>query len=74
MKHIKYKDIREWDGVNVRLVICPDCNEWELWSIEEMQNHGICKHKFMINAKCPLCKDPLVESDYEGPRTIITMY
>jgi hypothetical protein len=41
---------------NGKIVVCPDCNQLELWSQEEIDEHGYCKTYCPYPVEdCPAC-------------------
>ncbi len=35
---------RDENGQPARVVLCPSCGHLELWTDEECQDHGVCRH------------------------------
>lgn len=40
------------------IVTCPDCGQMEIWSVEERDDHGMCRvNPILEDGKCPVCDE-----------------
>ena len=38
------------------IVNCPHCGQLEIWTHEEIQDHGLCRHVYCYEGgACPIC-------------------
>jgi len=48
---LTFRDVEDGEAA---IVVCPDCGQMEIWSIEERIDHGHCRAS---GATCPLCDE-----------------
>jgi len=58
--------ICDWNDIadgEAESVICPDCGQLEIWSIDELIDHGLCRFGVghTADGRCPVCNDQLIE-------------
>ncbi len=53
--------IVELTDQDVSVVICPDCGQMEVWTLEEVWDHGICRCNpyYLERGHCPVCGEAI---------------
>jgi len=56
----------DWNDIadgEAESVICPDCGQLEIWAIDELIDHGLCRcgAGYTVERCCPVCGEQLIE-------------